>query len=71
MESGIQLVSYDAVTSVSRQYSKFRLHPSLSICLGLKDVTMKSLLDDIDGTLQGFLDDVLIYVAHYNGSEVW
>ena len=70
MESAEKLFSYDTVTSVSRKYSKFRLHPSLSICLGMKNVTMKSLLDDIDGTLQGFLDDVLIYVAHYNGSEV-
>lgn len=70
VESGKNLLSYETVTSVSKKYSKLRLHPSLSICVGLKNVPLKPLLEDIDGTLQRLVDDVLIDVVHNNGSEV-
>ena len=70
VESGENLFSYDVVTSASKQYSKLRLHPSLSICMGLNNVTAQALLEDIDGTLQRLLDDVLIALVHRNGSNV-
>ena len=70
VESGEDLFSYDVVTSVSKQYSKLRLHPSLSICVGLKNVTIQALLEDIDGTLQSLLQDVLMALVHHNGSDV-
>ena len=69
VESGAKLFSYKTVTSVSKQYSKLRWHPSLSICMGLKNTTWMSLLNDIDGNLLRFKDDVLIDLAHYNGSN--
>ena len=70
MESGEKLFSYDVVTSVSKQYSILRLHPSLSICLGLKNVTGKTLWQNIDGILQRLVDDVLITLVHHNGSNI-
>ena len=70
MESGKNLLSYETVISVSKKYSNLRLHPSLSICVGMKNVTLKLLVEDIDGTLERLVNDVLIGVEHHNGSKV-
>ena len=68
MESGKKLMSYDTVPSVSKQYSKLRLHPSLSVCVGYKNLTWNAILDDIDGNLERFEKDVLVSLEHKNGS---
>ena len=71
MESGKKLMSYDTVDSVSKQHSELRLHPSLSVCTGYKNFTWEALLEDIDGNLQKFKEDVLVSLEHKNGSNVW
>ena len=55
--------------SVSKPFSQFRLFPSLSICMYMKDVDKPSLLEDIDGNLQKLLDEVLIHLVHKNGTK--
>ena len=68
-QSGQKLFDDKIGLSVSWPFSKYRLFPSLSICMSLKNVNRESLLKDIDGTLQRTLDDVLSYVVHRNGSK--
>ena len=55
--------------SVSKNFSKYRLFPSLSICMILNNVNQTSPLKDIDGTLQRTLDEVLIDIVHKNGTK--
>ena len=69
LKSGEKLFNGRTGLSVSKNFSKYRLFPSLSICMSLKNVNRESLLKDIDGTLQRTLDDVLSYVVHRNGSK--
>ena len=68
-ECGRKLLDDKIGLSVSKQFSQFRLFPSLSICMYLKNITKQSLLEDIDGNLQGLLDDVLIHLMHLNGTN--
>ena len=68
-ECGQKLLDDKIGLSVSKQFSQFRLFPSLSICMYLKNITKKSLLEDIDGHLQALLDDVLISLMHLNGTN--
>ena len=70
VESGKKLMSHDTVDSVSKQHSELRLHPSLSVCTGYKNLTWKAMLNDIDGNLQKFKKDVLLSLEHKNGSSV-
>ena len=67
--SGQKLLEYKIGDTKSKQYSKWRLFPSISICFQMKNVTSKALLGDIDGHLQRVLDDVLVYFEHNNVSE--
>ena len=69
LRSGQKLFDDKIGLSVSKQFSQYRLFPSLSICMNLKDVTHKSLFKDIDGSLQRMLDDVLIFFVHKNGTK--
>ena len=67
--SGQMLLDNKVAWSVSRQYSKWRLFPSLSICLGMKNVIGEELLEDIDGNLNILLDEVLLSFHHGNVSD--
>ena len=67
--SGQMLLDNKISSSVSKQYSKWRLFPSLSICLGLKNVIHEEILDNIDGNLQRLLDEVVVSFWHKNVSE--
>ena len=67
--SGQMLLDKKVASSVSKQYSKWRLFPSLSICLGMNNVYTKELLEDIDGNLKKLLDEVLLSFKHKNISE--
>ena len=62
--SGEMLLDKKIASSVSKQYSKLRLFPSLSICVGLKDVIREELLKDIKRNLKKLLDEVLISFWH-------
>ena len=68
-QSGQKLFDDKIGLSVSQEFSKYRLFPSLSICMNLKNVTQESLLKDIDGTLQRTLDAVLMDIVHKNGTK--
>ena len=68
-QSGQKLYENKIGLSVSKQFSQFRLFPSLSICMYMKDITKELLLEDIDGILQRLLDDVLIHLMHKNGTK--
>ena len=63
------LLDRKIASSVSRQYSKWRLFPSLSICMGMKNAVREELLEDIDGNLQNLLDGVLLSFWHQNVSD--
>ena len=67
--SGQMFLDNKISSSVSKQYSKWRLFPSLSICLGLKNVIHEEILDNIDGNLQRLLDEVVVSFLHKNVSE--
>ena len=67
--SGQMLLDKKVASSVSKQYSKWRLFPSLSICLGMNNVYGTELLEDIDGNLKKLLDEVLLSFKHTNISE--
>ena len=69
LKSGQNLFNGRVGLGVSKNFSKYRLFPSLSICMNLKNVTQESLLKDIDGTLQRTLDAVLIDIVHKNGTK--
>ena len=69
LQSGRKLFDDKIGLSVSKQFSRYRLFPSLSICTYLENITSKTLMEDIDMNLQRFLDDVLIYFHHSNVSE--
>ena len=62
--SGEMLLDEKIASSVSKQYSKWRLFPSLSICMGLKNMSQ-----NIDGNLHRLLDEVVISFSHMNVSE--
>ena len=67
--SGQMLLDRKIASSVSKQYSRWRLFPSLSICMGMKNIVREEVLEDIDGNLQKLLDDVLLSFWHYNVSD--
>ena len=67
--SGKMLLDAKITSSVSKEYSKWRLFPSLSICFAMRNVYTKELLEDIDGTLMQLLDEVLLSFLHKNTSE--
>ena len=67
--SGQMLLDKKVTSSVSKQYSKWRLFPSLSICVGLNDAIGPELLKDIDGNFKTLLDEVLISLWHPNVLE--
>ena len=67
--SGKMLLDKKISTSVSKIYSKFRLYPSLSICVALKNVIREELLNDINSNLEKLLDEVLISFRHTTVSE--
>ena len=69
LKSGEKLSNGRTGLGVSKNFSKYRLFPSLSICMSLKNVTQASLLKDIHGTLQRTLDEVLIDIWHKNGTK--
>ena len=69
LRSGQKLLDDKIGLSVSKQFSQYRLFPSLSICMFPKHVTHKSLFEDIDGNLQRVLDDVLLFFVHKNGTK--
>ena len=69
LKSGQNLFNGRVGLGVSKNFSKYRLFPSLSICMSLKNVTQESLLKDIHGTLQRTLDEVLIDIWHKNGTK--
>ena len=67
--SGKMLLDKKISTSVSNIYSKFRLYPSLSICVALKNVVREELLDDVSSNLEKLLNEVLISFWHTTISE--
>ena len=67
--SGQMLLDKKVASSVSKQYSKWRLFPSLSICMGLKNAISVNILDDIDGNLKRLLNEVLVSFKHKNVSD--
>ena len=67
--SGQMLLENKISTSVSKHYSEWRLFPSLSICLAMKNVIKEELLEDIDGNLNILLDEVLLSFHHGNVSD--
>ena len=68
-QSGQKLFDDKIGLSVSEKFSEYRLFPSLSICLFMKNITREFVPENVDGNLQRLLNDVLIYFAHRNGSE--
>ena len=62
--SGQMLLDKKITSSVSKQYSKWRLFPSLSICVGLNNAVREDLLKDIDSNFKTLLDKVLISFWH-------
>ena len=68
--SGEMLLDKKVASSVSKQYSNWRLFPSLSICFGMKNVYSEELLEDIDHNLKRVLDEVLLSFYHKNVSEL-
>ena len=67
--SGQMLLDKKIASSESKQYSNWRLIPSLSFCLALKNVIREELLENIDGNLQRLLDKVVTSFWHRNVSE--
>ena len=67
--SGQMLLDRKVASSVSKQYSEWRLFPSLSICMGLKNAITIDILEDIDGNLKRLLDEVLMAFKHKNVSD--
>ena len=67
--SGEMLLDRKIATSVSKQYSKWRLFPTLTICVVLKNVIKGQIFDDIDGNLQRLLDEAVLFFEHRNVSE--
>ena len=67
--SGQMLLDGKIASSVSKQYSKWRLFPSFTICLHLKGVQGTEILNDIDGNLRKLSDEVIISYSHRNVTE--
>ena len=67
--AGFKLYEGKIGTTKSKQYTKWRLYPSLSICFYKKNVDSASLMADIDGNLQRVLEEDLIKFEHNNYSE--
>ena len=68
-QSGQKLFDDKIGLSVSEEFSDYRLFPSLSICLFMKNMTRDFVPENVDGNLQRLLNDVLVDFAHRNGSE--
>ena len=62
--SGQMLLEKKVTSSVSKQYSKWRFFPSLSICVGLNNAIREVMLKDIDSNFKTLLDEVLISFWH-------
>ena len=67
--SGHLLLDEKIASSQSKQYSRWRLFPSLTICMGLKNVHYKDLLQNIDANLQRLKDEVVVSLKHKNITE--
>ena len=67
--SGQLLLERKISSSVSKQYSKWRLFPSLTICFGVKNIYKKGLLENIDGNLRRLLNKVVLSLRHRNVTE--
>ena len=67
--SGQMLLDKKVTSSVSKQYSKWRLFPSLSICVGLKNAIRAELLKNIDSHFKTLLDEVLVSLWHTTALE--
>ena len=67
--SGQMLLDRKIASSESNQFSNWRLIPSLSICLALKNVVREELLENIDGNSQRLLDEVVTSFWNRNVSE--
>ena len=67
--AGFKLYEGKIGTTKSKQYTKWRLFPSLSICFYKKNVDATSLMADIDGNLQRVLEEDIIKFEHNNYSE--
>ena len=67
--SGQMLLDKKVASSVSKQYSKWRLFPSLTICFGVKNIYKKGLLENIDGNLRRLLNKVVLSLRHRNVTE--
>ena len=67
--SGQMLLDKKIASSISKQYSKWRLFPSLSICLRLNDIKREELMKNIDGNLQRLMDGVVISFSHRNVTD--
>ena len=63
------LLDRKIASSESNQYSNWRLIPSLSICVALKNVIKEELLENIDDNLQRVLEEAVISLRHLNISE--
>ena len=67
--SGQMLLDKKIGSTLSKQYSKWRLFPSLSICLRLKNIMRKKLLENIDGHFRRLLNKVVLSFRHRNITE--
>ena len=67
--SGQMLLDRKIASSESNQFSNWRLIPSLSICLALKNVVREELLENIDGNSQRLMDEVVTSFWNRNVSE--
>ena len=75
--SGKALLDKKIASTVSKQYSKWRLFPSFSICFVLKSADEKisywqrapEILENVEDNLQRILDDVVVDFQHSNQTE--
>ena len=56
-------------SSVTKQYSKWRLFPSLTICMDLRSAGKKKPMKNINGKLERLVDRAIISFTHWNVSE--
>ena len=64
IRSGGKLFDEKIGMSVSRKFSRYRLFPSMSICMQVENITK-----NIDVNLHRVLDNVLISIYHRNLSD--
>ena len=67
--SGQMLLNKKIASTASKQYSKWRLFPSLSICVALKNVVREEIFKNIDGNLSRLLNEAVLSFRHMNITE--